>query len=109
MSVGLDHRFTLGTGVLSLTTLLPLVIAIVTCLPAYALVYWDHGARKSLAFVFGMVSPTPSPHPHPHPHPSPSPLQDIFIQNFFSRVFITLDSLKNIRKKILDSEKAPSP
>ena len=55
VSVGLDHRFTLGTGVLSLTTLLPLVIAIVTCLPAYALVYWDHGARKSLAFVFGMV------------------------------------------------------
>ena len=34
VSVGLDHRFTLGTGVLSLTTLLPLVIAIVTRLPS---------------------------------------------------------------------------
>ena len=34
VSVGLDHRFTLGAGVLSLTTMLPLVIAIVTCLPS---------------------------------------------------------------------------
>jgi len=34
--------------------------------------------------------------------------KDIFIQNFFSRVFITLDSLKNIRKKILDSAKDPN-
>ena len=57
MSVGLDHRFTLGAGgLLSLTTLLPLFIAVVTCLPAYAMVLWDHGAKKSLAFVFGMVT-----------------------------------------------------
>jgi len=34
--------------------------------------------------------------------------KDIFIQNFFSRVFITLDSLKQIRRKILDSAKDPN-
>lgn len=34
--------------------------------------------------------------------------KDIFIQNYFSRVFITLDSLKQIRKKILESEKDPN-
>merc|ERR1712072_405213 len=34
--------------------------------------------------------------------------KDIFIQNYFSRVFITLDSLKQIRKKILESHKDPN-
>lgn len=34
--------------------------------------------------------------------------KDIFIQNYFSRVFITLDSLKTIRRKILESAKDPN-
>jgi len=34
--------------------------------------------------------------------------KDIFIQNYFSSVFITLDSLKNIRRKIMDSAKDPN-
>jgi len=34
--------------------------------------------------------------------------KDIFIQNYFSRVFITLDSLKNIRRKILEAAKDPN-
>lgn len=34
--------------------------------------------------------------------------KDIFIQNYFSRVFITLDSLKNIRKSILEAHTDPN-
>jgi len=34
--------------------------------------------------------------------------KDIFIQNYFSRVFITLDSLKTIRRRILESAKDPN-
>jgi len=34
--------------------------------------------------------------------------KDIFVQNFFSRCFITLDSLRNIRKMILESQKDPN-
>jgi len=34
--------------------------------------------------------------------------KDIFIQNYFSRVFITLDSLKTIRRKILEAAKDPN-
>lgn len=34
--------------------------------------------------------------------------KDIFIQNFFARCFITLDSLRSIRRLILDSAKDPN-
>ena len=54
--VGLDHEFNnYDAQPFSLFAMMPLVLALTTCIPALVMVWYERGPRRALSFLLGMV------------------------------------------------------